>query len=153
MPFAKYKFRESTFSGRLNLVPMIDIVFQLIVFFMVASHLVTTQRDTIAIPQPKNSQAREKDLPNRLVISISSSDQGKIIGIRANSDLVPDVSALVDLLLRFKPASDSRQISVVLRADKNLKFSEIETVLRGISNSGITSLHIAAERDGQGTMK
>lgn len=139
--------RFSAFPGRLNLTPMIDIVFQLLVFFMVASHLTNTQRDPISLPEPTNSQARELQRPEQLVINLFGDSQGQIRKIKANADLVADVPSLVDLLLRVGPGLSARNGTVILRADRNMQFSQMEKVLQAIANAGITSVHIAAECD------
>jgi biopolymer transport protein ExbD len=145
--------RHSTFSGRLNLVPMIDIVFQLLVFFMVASHLVTAQREPLQLPQPSHSLAHEKPLNNRLMINLFADGSGRIFKIKANSDVVRDLPALVDLLLRNGPKLQATHGTVVLRADKSMQFAEIEKVLQAIGNAGITSVHVAAEQDEKAVQK
>ncbi|MFA5863606.1 MAG: biopolymer transporter ExbD [Phycisphaerae bacterium] len=141
--------RFSTFSGRINLVPMIDIVFQLLVFFMVAAHLATASREVIKLPQPVHSQAREKQLENQLVINLLSDGSGRIMKIKANSDLVRDLPGLVDMLLRYGPRLQANKGTVVLRADRTMQFAQIEKVLQAIGNAGITSVHVAAEQDKQ----
>lgn len=146
--------RFSTFAGHLNLTPMIDIVFQLLVFFMVASHLANTERDPIQLPEPAKSQAKEIQQPEQLVINLLSDSQGRIRKIKANADLVSDMPGLVDLLLRMGPRLEARKGSVVLRADRNMQFSQMEKVLEAIAGAGITSVHIAAAQDEQrGTLE
>jgi biopolymer transport protein ExbD len=122
-------------------------VFQLLVFFMVASHLANTERDPIQLPEPANSQAKEIKQPEQLVINLFSDSQGQIRKIKANADIVNDMPALVDLLLRMGPRIQARNGSVVLRADRNMQFSQMEKVLGAIANAGISSVQIAAAQD------
>jgi biopolymer transport protein ExbD len=126
---------------------MIDIVFQLLVFFMVASHLVNAEREPVQLPDPAHSQAKEKDRADRLVINLFSDTEGRIQKIKANADLIKDLPALVDLLLRVGPQLQANHGSVILRADKNMQFVEMEKVLRAIANAGVTSVDIAAQQD------
>jgi biopolymer transport protein ExbD len=149
MPTPRSVSRFSTFAGHLNLTPMIDIVFQLLVFFMVASHLANTERDPLQLPEPVKSQAKAVQEPEQLVINLFSDSQGQIRKIKANADLVRDMPALVDLLLRVGPRLGARDGSVILRADRNMEFSQIEKVLQAIANAGVTSVHIAAAQDEQ----
>ncbi len=139
--------RFSTFSGRINLVPMIDIIFQLLVFFMVASHLATVEREPVKLPQPVHSQARDKPLKNRLVINLLGDGTGRIRKIKANADLVRDLPSLMDMLLHYGPRLQASQGTVVIRADKNMQFAEIEKVLQAVANAGVSSIHVAAEQD------
>jgi biopolymer transport protein ExbD len=145
--------RFSTFSGRINLVPMIDIVFQLLVFFMVASHLVNSEREPIQLPQPVHSLAREKQLNNRLMINLFSDSTGRISKIKANADLVRDLPSLVDLVLRYGPKLQANNGTVIIRANKNMQFAEIERVLQAVANAGVTSVHVAAEQDEKAARK
>jgi len=142
--------RFATFTGQLNMTPMIDIVFQLLVFFMVASHLAGADRDPMALPKPTHSQAKEKEFSDRLVINLFSDATGKILKIKANADLVKDIPSLVDILMRIGPSLEACHGSVILRADRHMQFSEVEKVLQAIADSGITSLNIAAEQDSPG---
>ena len=128
MPRLRYLSRSSTFCGRINLVPMIDIVFQLLVFFMVASHLATAGREIIQIPEPMHSQAKEKQLRNQMIINLVSDENGNITKIKASSDLVRDLPSLVDLLLRYGPKLQANSGTIVLRADKNTNFSRVDKV-------------------------
>jgi biopolymer transport protein ExbD len=142
--------RFATFTGQLNMTPMIDIVFQLLVFFMVASHLAGADRDPMALPQPGHSQAKEKEFPDRLVINLFSDADGKIQKIKANADLVKDLPSLVDLLLRVGPSLEAGHGSIVLRADRHMQFSQVEKVLQAIADAGVSSVNIAAEQDSSG---
>lgn len=156
MAALRFRRRFTTFTGRINLTPMVDIVFQLIVFFMVASNLATVQQEPVNLPDPVRSQAREKTLKNRLLINLFTDDSGsgKITKIKANSDVVRDLPALVDLILRYGPRLQAGSGTVVIRADKRIHFSEVEGVLQAVGNAGVTSVHVAAEQDetaGQGT--
>ena len=146
--------RTLTFAGRLNLTPMIDIVFQLLVFFMVASHLTAVEREPVRLPKPTESQAKEKQLNRRLIINLFADPAGggRIHRIKVNAELVPDLPALVDTLLRVGPKLQAAGGTVLLRADRDLPFEQIEKVLQAIANAGVTSVHIAAEQTaGTGT--
>jgi len=142
--------RFATFTGQLNMTPMIDIVFQLLVFFMVASHLAGADRDPMVLPKPPHSQAKEREFPDRLVINLFSDSVGKIQKIKVNADLVNDIPALVDLLLRIGPSLEASHGSVILRADRHMQFSQVEKVLQAIADAGIITLNIAAEQDSPG---
>ncbi len=142
-------FRRKYHSwGRgLNLTPLVDIVFQLIVFFMVVSQVVTAEREPMNLPTPEHSQAKAKQHPDRLVINLFSDNSGNIAKIKVNANVVADISGLVDVLLREGPSLEAHNGSVILRADKNLKFEHIKKVLKAISNAGISSLEIAAQQE------
>ncbi len=141
--------RRSTWHGRLNLTPLVDIAFQLIVFFMLVSQFVSAERQPMQLPTPSDSQARPLALPDRLVVNLFADPSGRLGRIQLNAQIVGDLSELVDLLLRLAPDQTSRT-TVVLRADRRLAFAEIEPVLKAISNASISSIEIATEMEAGG---
>ncbi len=129
------------------MTPLVDITFQLIVFFMVVSQVVTAERAPMNLPAPVHSQAREKRYANRLVINLFSGKNGNISKIKVNANVVNGLDELVDVLLREGPVLQSKHGTVILRADRDIRFDKIEKVMRAISNSGVSSLQIAAEQE------
>lgn len=129
--------------GALNMTPLVDIVFQLLVFYMLVSQVVTPQREPMFLPRPDHSQARQKSQSDRMVINLFVDAEGKLGKIKLNAHVVPDLSELVDLLLRNRPSEGIKR--AVLRADRRLQFDQIEPVLKAISNASISSLEIATE--------
>jgi len=136
-----------SFEGGLNLTPLVDIVFQLIVFFLVVSQVVTGEPESMALPQPRHSEARLRAGANRMVITLFSDAEGKISRIKVNAQVISNLPALVDLVLRQGPDLQARQGGVILRADRNLKFEHVEAVLRALSNASIGGLEIAVEQE------
>ncbi len=141
------KQRYHNWGGKLNLTPLVDITFQLIVFFMVVSQVVTAEREPMNLPAPKHSQAKAKQHPDRLIINLFADNSGNIEKIKINANVVSNLSELMDVLLREAPALQARNATVILRADRKLKFKHIKKVLKAISNAGITSLEIAAQQE------
>ena len=68
-------------NANVDLVPMIDVVFQLVVFFMVSSTFVLTPGIAIDLPA---SSSTEPIVINRLVVTVVSQDE-----IYLNRDRVP----------------------------------------------------------------
>lgn len=59
-----------------NITPLIDVVFLLIIFFLVASHFVKSETSqAVELPFAKNGQTDSQDQPYRLTVTINQ--QGK----------------------------------------------------------------------------
>ncbi len=58
-------------SQVLNLTPLIDIVFLLLVFFMLTAHFVQDEGIAIALPEASTAAAMEEDKPLELILSAS----------------------------------------------------------------------------------
>jgi len=136
----------STWRSGLNITPLVDIVFQLIVFFLLVSQVVTAEREPMQLPHPTDSQARQKAQVNRLVINLFADDAGKVGKIKVGAHVVDDLAELVDLLLKFGPQVQAKGTSVILRADKRVQFDQIQPVLKALSNASVGSLEIATEQ-------
>ena len=57
----------------INMAPMIDMVFLLLIFFMVASHMIKIDKTPVELPQASSSVVPEK-ISDRTFITIRSSD-------------------------------------------------------------------------------
>ena len=118
-----------------NMSSMTDIVFLLLIFFMIASTL-TKQLDTIEVKLP---QAKGKT-ENRSAITVTINKSKRFY----IDDIVVAKSSLQSKLLNILSKSDSRVI--VLRAEKNVPIEEVVYVM-GIANQN--SIKIVLEVDAQ----
>lgn len=138
--------RQTTWQGKLNLTPLVDIVFQLIVFFLLVSQVVTAEREPMRLPSPVQSQAREKKYAERLVVNLFADEHGQLGRIKVNAQVVADLSELVGLFLRQGATLRAAGTRVILRADRTLHFDQIEPVLKALSNASVGALEIATEQ-------
>ena len=116
-----------------NMSSMTDIVFLLLIFFMIASTL-TKQLDTIEVKLP---QAKGKT-ENRSAISVTINKSKRFY----IDDIVVAKSSLQSKLLNILSKSDSRVI--VLRAEKNVPIEEVVYVM-GIANQNSIKIVLAVD--------
>ena len=115
MYFKEYKESES----QINILPMIDIIFAILSFFIISS-LFLTKIDSIEVNLPESSTSiSEKNKP--LIISIDSNEQiyfkDKLISINNLSGIVKASLGELENLL------------IILRADASIKHGFIIRVL------------------------
>jgi len=116
-----------------NMSSMTDIVFLLLIFFMIASTL-TKQLDTIKVKLP---QAKGKT-ENRSAITVTINKNKRFY----IDDIVVAKSHLQSQLLSILSKSDSRVI--VLRAEKNVPIEEVVYVM-GIANQNSIKIVLAVD--------
>jgi len=116
-----------------NMSSMTDIVFLLLIFFMIASTL-TKQLDTIEVKLP---QAKGKT-ENRSAITVTINKSKRFY----IDDIVVAKSSLQSKLLNILSKSDSRVI--VLRAEKNVPIEEVVYVM-GIANQNSIKIVLAVD--------
>jgi biopolymer transport protein ExbD len=127
----------------IQIAPLIDIVFLLICFFMLATQLVKSQIDTSVQLPVMNSQEAMQEIPAEVVINLRE-DGSLIVG---NSQMT--ITTLLPYLAeRHLQAERERELlRVVVRADRRLRFGELEEVLDACRQSG---LNVVVFRSKQG---
>ncbi|MDO7576770.1 MAG: biopolymer transporter ExbD [Flavobacteriaceae bacterium] len=116
-----------------NMSSMTDIVFLLLIFFMIASTL-TKQLDTIEVKLP---QAKGKT-ENRSTITVTINKSKRFY----IDDILVAKSSLQAQLLSILRTSDSRVI--VLRAEQNVPIEEVVYVM-GIANQNSIKIVLAVD--------
>ncbi len=120
-----------------NLTPMIDVVFLLIIFFLVSSHL--AQRETrLELPLPTAVTGMEdSDSPSpRLTINVLSDGQ-TLLGTQKVS-----TEELQKILLQ-KQTDLGNRLQVRLRGDRSTDFGQVEPLLVICAESGINDVRLA----------
>lgn len=114
-----------------NMTPMIDVVFLLIIFFLVASHFGQQESAIeVDIPQAAGGEAiTDSDKP-RVTVSIPEPGQ-LFVGSQARS--VADLEMI--FIAEKNRMGDAFQLRV--RAGKRVPFREVEPVLKAAAKAGI----------------
>jgi len=111
-----------------DLIPMINIIFLLLVFFMVAG-TITRHHSLIEYPESLSESIRE---PGELEIDVLSDGGIQVEGIRLDGTLSRH---LRDLEL-------PENTSVTCRIDRNLPASALDQIILALRDSGIDRLQI-----------
>jgi biopolymer transport protein ExbD len=123
-----------------NMTPMIDIVFLLIVFFLVSSHLASREVQVdLRLPEATSGDDPATDLPPRVTINVLAEGTLRLAG----TDL--DVDQLGQRL-RVEAARTERDIEVRIRSDRTVPYRYIEPVLVACARAGIWNVSFAVIR-------
>jgi len=137
--------------GEPNLTPILDMVFQLITFFMLVVNFKAASLD-LSLKLPVVGSARPVDLnedPDRMVLYIN--DQGQLMVFGKVQDLEQYVrqgaqSTRELRRLMGRPLADDAELptTVVIRADRTTPFSEINRVLKFCQAQGFRKFSLKA---------
>ncbi|MHB8254310.1 MAG: ExbD/TolR family protein [Acidiferrobacter sp.] len=121
-----------TKKGRIELIPMIDVMFFLLVFFMILTlRMIPNQGLHLALPQATTA----KVLPRpQVVISLSANGAIHVHGQRVTR------SELRGLLAQ---APGKRRPVVTIAAAKNVPFQDFVAVMDAARKAGVASIGIA----------
>ncbi|NND99263.1 MAG: biopolymer transporter ExbD [Pirellulaceae bacterium] len=119
-----------------NMTPMIDVVFLLIIFFLVSSHL-ARQENRLPLDLPTASTFGPND-PDRapLTISVDSDARYRVAG-----NMV-DLQGLHHVLRELRKELGPRA-AIRIRTDKGVQYRFVEPVLRAAVKAGLTDATIA----------
>lgn len=123
-----------------NMTPMIDVVFLLIIFFLVSSHL-ARQENRLPLDLPVASTFGPLD-PLKAPLTISVDDQARWLVGGDVVDLADLRSILADL--RDQMGTDA---AIRIRTDAAVQYQYVEPVLREAALAGVTDAAIAVREE------
>ena len=132
------QIKKSNALGMLNMTPLIDVVFQLLIFFLVATRFAQEDRELdVTLPsasaaQPLIAEARE------LFVNIDRNGRYFVDGrIRPAAEL--------EQILRQAVADNPANQTVFVRADKDVKWDAVAQVFDLCVKTGVAHCVPAAE--------
>ena len=116
-----------------DLVPMIDVVFQLILFFLVSTTFAILPGITLQLPE---SSTAEPTAMTRLAVVVVSREE-----VYLNKDRM-DLAALDEALARLSPAEKAEIKSITLEGDKQLPYGLTIEVLDLLRKNGFRGINL-----------
>ncbi len=124
-----------------NMTPMIDVVFLLIIFFLVSSHLARQEIEMeLNLPDAGTGQRVAEDQIRRIVVNVLPEQQsgGRIlVGGRAVDD-----EELAQLISYESTQSDGH-IEVRIRSDRKVPYRVVEPVMIACARAGVWKVTFA----------
>jgi len=129
-------------ASSFNMAPMIDMVFQLLIFFMVESHFSTMQNIDLQIPTAAHAVV-PKERAERVVVNIRA-DGNIFCGDQPAADVL-ELKKMVKAYRDLIP--DAR---IYLRADRETPHGAVRKVMGAMSELGIDDFIIGAFKPSEG---
>ena len=121
---------------QLNMTSMIDIVFLLIIFFMIVSQISETNKEQIELPA---LSAQLEQQPAKMTVNINADSEvivsGESIGINQLQAMVSQELAAVD--------GNTNRLFVTLRVDRNALTDRANEVMEILNGAGIPGVRVA----------
>ena len=136
------KFRHSSVASTLSLTPLIDVVFLLLIFFLVTSEFEEEERRLDIVLPSATSATPMISKPREIVVDIDSSGSMYLSG---------QPTSLMELqrLLRIAVASNPTNQSVVIRADRSTSFQPVVSVMDLCNKSGVSDYSVTTQEGPQ----
>jgi biopolymer transport protein ExbD len=133
MRFSQPK-REETSLG-ISIAPLIDIVFLLLIFFMVTSHFEVISGIDISLP---DIAQRGPDHSKNDTVVVALDKKG-------NCYLETKQVTFKDLYLTLEERVQQKHINLVLQADRDVTHGQVVRVMDLAKKAGVSSIVIAAQ--------
>jgi len=136
-----------------NLVPLLDLVLQLIMFFMMCTHFAVMEQTDQAIKLPEAAQARpipDEGLgPNVIYLGVTKAGEVKVAG---RPPMTSEDEVTIFLKQAYLTAQERAKKEgekevrtlVVIRADQNAEFAQVYKVMRRCQEAGLRKLQLRA---------
>jgi len=122
----------------MNMTPMIDIVFLLIIFFMTVTQVSKLNKERVELPKLKGTEDQKPS-----VVTINVTETGEI-RVSGRSRTTGELVALMNRELR-RVGDDPRRLSIVIRADERGASRGVNAVVSVLNDLQITRVRIAVE--------
>jgi biopolymer transport protein ExbD/biopolymer transport protein TolR len=133
MAFTTPKGRTSTSLSEINVTPLVDVMLVLLIIFMVTAPMLQTGID-VQLPETKN--IKDVNPEERIVISISHRGEIYYGSKSVNFASIPEL-----LQQDVKSPKDS----IFLRADKDVKWNYIVSVIDQIRGAGFAEIELVTK--------
>jgi biopolymer transport protein TolR len=133
MAFTTKNGRTATSLSEINVTPLVDVMLVLLVIFMVTAPMLQTGID-VELPETKN--VREVNPEERIIISISR--EGSIY---YGSDTIN----YADIAGRLQKDAKSPKDAIFLRADKDIKWDSIVSIIDVIRGAGFDQIKLVTK--------
>ena len=128
-------FREKK-EPLVMIIPMIDIMLFLLVFFMLST-IYMVQTNSLPVSLPQSSTATQETRPNVVPITILASGD-----VLFDQDTVPNQQLAEKIQ---KALAEDKNAIFVLRGDKSARYESVVAVLDLLKKSGAARVSIATE--------
>lgn len=122
-------------QARVDLVPMIDVVFQLVVFFMVSSTLATTAGISLALP---SSETASEMVTSNVTVSIASPEEIYLNG---------QAYTLGGLEAALQDRGEDAPVSAVVEADGSVSYQLMVDVLDVLRRNGLSAANLKTRKE------
>ena len=137
------KFRSRRRSPpEVNLTSLIDVVFLLLLFFMVSATFEKLGRMQVELPQAQPNVEQEQQ-PDRITVTVDTEGQFFVNDRElVNTDIETVMRALVSA------AGERRDLPLVISADGRAPHQAVVTVMDAASQIGLARVSFAIKRNG-----
>ena len=135
---SKYQSIRSNTENEVNILPLIDVLFAILLFFMLSS-IVLTEKNQITVQRPTNSQAEQVGKANKIITITLKKD--KRLYVEDAEVVASELSKRLKLL-----SKESSIDQVLIDADRTCGYGDVMEILDIVKEAGLNSIGLAVNK-------
>jgi biopolymer transport protein ExbD len=132
------RFKRTSVAGTLSLTPLIDVVFLLLIFFLVTSEFEEEERRLDIVLPSATSAVPMISKPREVVVDI---DDDGIIYLSGQRTRLSELQRLLRIAVSNNPTSQT----VVIRADRATSFQPVVSVMDVCNKTGVSDYSVTTQ--------
>ena len=133
----------STFQKRkaleINMTPMIDVVFQLLIFFMTCSQVSEANREMLELSR---QQGTEDQAAAEIIININKDGE---LAVGSQPSTVTEVIAICLEEARRTHGGDASRLKITFRIDRRANCRTANELVDGLTKIGVSTVRMAVQ--------
>ncbi|WP_414570865.1 ExbD/TolR family protein [Nostoc sp. CCY 9925] len=128
---------EPDLPAQINIVPMIDVIFAILTFFIMST-LFLTRSEGLPVNLPKAATAKQQQVPSKITITVN--EQG-VVSLNKKQVAVDDLTQQVRGLI-----GSNSEMLVIINADEKVGHGKVVAVMDRVREVPGAKLAIATQR-------
>ena len=137
------QFRNNSNSARavvIDMTPMIDIVFQLLIFFLVTAQMAQQTRAQLDLPKEQGEEEKQKEIAG---LTVNVLADGSIV-VNDQTVSLEALDRMIDEAIAVAGGPD--KLKPLIRADRKADSTGLNEVFNRLSGRGLSAIRLATER-------
>jgi biopolymer transport protein ExbD len=135
--------KRSSVASTLSLTPLIDVVFLLLIFFLVTSEFEEEERRLDIVLPTATSATPMTSKPREIVVDI---DAGGMVYLGGQPTSLDELQRLLQTAVASNPTNQS----VVIRADQTTAFQPVVSVMDICNKTGVSDYSVTTQEGPEG---
>ena len=131
---------SSNNSVDLDMTPMIDIVFQLLIFFLVTAQMAQQTRAQLDLPKEQGEEEKQKEIA---ALTVNVLADGSIV-VNDQTVSLEALDRMIDEAIAVAGGPD--KLKPLIRADRKADSTRLNEVFNRLSGRGLSAIRLATER-------
>ena len=122
---------------KMNMAPLIDCVFLLLIFFMVSTTFAPMPGIRVKLPPPGRPSS---DKPKGLILRIANPEGSEKYGTMVLNDEIVDMQ---DIIFKFQSAPEEAKNMLVIQSERSVIHEQIVTIMDLANRTGVDKIGFA----------